>query len=96
MCVFHNLLKDFFGGVGVSEKFGETDGLRGKAVVGIEDAVVVGIGDDASTSVNNLDPFGLGSENDGGTGEEESLFLHPATVGHHHFGILLQKVDFKE
>ena len=82
--------------MGVAKKVGEADGMIDELAVGIDDALLIGIGNDAGSVVDNLHPFGFRTQNDAGLFEEKSLFLHTATIGHHNARILFEKVDFEE
>ena len=94
--VIEDGLQDFLGCVGIAEKVGEADGVVDKLAVGGGDAVVVGVGYDASPVVDYFYPFGFGSQYDAGLFKEESLFLHPTAVGHDEVCVLLQHGDVEE
>lgn len=72
----------------VTKEVGEMDRMIGQLAIGGNNAIVVGIGNDAGTVVHNLHPLSLWSENDAGSLKEEGLLLHTTTIGHNDFGML--------
>ena len=85
-----------FGSIGITKQFRETDLLTDKALISINDAMIICIGYDPSPVVNNLCPFRLRTENYARTLKEECLFLNATAIGHHNLGILFQNDNLKE
>ena len=85
-----------FGGVGVAEEGWEVYGSVGELGVGLEDALCIGVGDDAGVVLDDFDPFGFWAEDDAGSFKEEGFFLDATTVGHHEECVLLEERHFEE
>ena len=82
--------------MGIAKELWEMHGMVHQLTIGCRDALVVGIGDDASTMVDNFHPFRFGPEYNTGLLKEKSLFLHATAIGHDYAGVLLQHVDFEK
>ena len=80
----------------VAKEVGEMYRVVDQLAISLGDFLIVGIGNDASAMVDNLNPFGLWPKDDARFLEKESLFLHTATIGHNDKCVLLKHIDFEE